>query len=84
MPHEQAGGLSTKCEEKVAMLPLPPLAHKNGLKPRVQRLFWYGDPWSLFFSIRDLWSLFYVTRFLEAEPPYTCVAYLLCNLFTTE
>ena len=38
----------------------------------------------LFFSIRDLWSLFYVTRFPEAEPPYTCVAYLLCNLFTTE
>ena len=29
MPHEQAGGFSTKCEEEVAKLPLPPLDHEN-------------------------------------------------------
>ena len=38
----------------------------------------------LLFIIRDLWALFYVIRFLEAEPPHTYVAYLLCNLFTAE
>ena len=33
------------------------------------------------FMVRDPWSLFYVIQFQEAEPPYPCVAYLLCNLF---
>ena len=47
MPHEQAGGFSTKCEEEVAKLPLPPLAHENGLQPRPQRPSWLRDPWSL-------------------------------------
>ena len=47
MPHEQVGGFSTKCEEEVAKLPLPPLAHENGLQPWPQMLSWCRDPWSL-------------------------------------
>ena len=29
LSHEQAGGFSAECEEEVAKLPLPPLAHEN-------------------------------------------------------
>ena len=53
-----------KCEEEVAKLPLPPLAHKNGLQPWPQRLSLCRDHWSLLvmetpglFFYRDPWSL---------------------------
>ena len=36
-----------KCDEEVAKLPLPPLAHENGRQARPQRLSWCRDPRSL-------------------------------------
>ena len=66
MPHEQARGLSMKWEEKVARLPLPPLAHREWTaasaseallvwRPRVS--FYYEDPWFLFYCLRPLVSV---------------------------
>ena len=55
-----------KCEEEVAKLPLLPLAHKNGPQPRLQRLSWCRDLWSLpiietpglfFYHLRSLVSV---------------------------
>ena len=66
MPHEQAGGFSMKWEEKVARLPLPPLAHREWTAALASEalLVWrplvsfdYGDPWSLFYHLRPLVSV---------------------------
>ena len=66
MPHEQAGGFLTKWEEKVARLPLPPLAHREwtaasaseallAWRPLVSFLSF--ETFGLCFMLFDFWRL---------------------------
>ena len=65
---------------------LPPLDHRERIGALASEALLVWRPLVSFVLLSETLGLCFmnIIRFQEAEPPYTYVAYLLCNLFIAE